>query len=114
MTAYLVGAGPGDPGLLTARAIELIASADVILHDRLIPSEALAHARADAEVVDVGKVGGGEQVPQRETTRLLVEHARAGPRSSASRAAIRSSSGAAARRRRPCAPPAATTRSCPA
>ena len=78
MTAYLVGAGPGDPGLLTARAIELIASADVILHDRLIPSEALAHARADAEVVDVGKVGGGEQVPQRETTRLLVEHARAG------------------------------------
>jgi uroporphyrinogen III methyltransferase / synthase len=78
MTAYLVGAGPGDPGLLTARALELIASADVILHDRLIPAEALAHARADAEVVDVGKVGGGEQVPQRETTRLLVEHARAG------------------------------------
>ncbi len=78
MTAYLVGAGPGDPGLLTARAIELIASADVILHDRLIPREALAGARPDAEVVDVGKVGGGEQVPQRETTRLLVEHAQAG------------------------------------
>jgi uroporphyrinogen III methyltransferase/synthase len=78
VTAYLVGAGPGDPGLLTARALELIASADVILHDRLIPPEALAHARADAEVIDVGKVGGGEQVPQRETTRLLVDHARAG------------------------------------
>ena len=78
MTAYLVGAGPGDPGLLTARALELIAGADVILHDRLIPPEALAHARSDAEIVDVGKVGGGEQVPQRETTRLLVEHARAG------------------------------------
>jgi len=78
VTAYLVGAGPGDPGLLTARALELIAAADVILHDRLIPLEALAHARADAEIVDVGKVGGGEQVPQRETTRLLVEHARAG------------------------------------
>ncbi|HEX6618138.1 MAG TPA: SAM-dependent methyltransferase, partial [Solirubrobacteraceae bacterium] len=78
MTAYLVGAGPGDPGLLTARALELIARADVILHDRLIPREALGGARADAEVVDVGKVGGGEQVPQRETTRLLVEHARAG------------------------------------
>ena len=115
MTAYLVGAGPGDPGLLTARAIELIASADVILHDRLIPSEALAHARADAEVVDVGKVGGGEQVPQHETTRLLVEHApRRAQRSSASRAATRSSSGAAARRRRPCAPPASPSRSCPA
>jgi uroporphyrinogen III methyltransferase/synthase len=78
LTAYLVGAGPGDPGLLTARALELIASADVILHDRLIPPEALARARPDAEIVDVGKVGGGEQVPQRETTRLLVEHARAG------------------------------------
>ncbi len=78
MTAYLVGAGPGDPGLLTARAIELLARADVILHDRLIPPEALAHARPDAEIVDVGKVGGGEQVPQEESTRLLVEHARAG------------------------------------
>jgi uroporphyrinogen III methyltransferase / synthase len=78
MTAYLVGAGPGDPGLLTARAIELIGQADVILHDRLIPPEALAHARRDAEVIDVGKVGGGEQTPQQETTRLLVEHARAG------------------------------------
>jgi uroporphyrinogen III methyltransferase / synthase len=78
VTAYLVGAGPGDPGLLTARALELIARADVILHDRLIPPEALAGARADAQVIDVGKVGGGEQVPQEETTRLLVEHARAG------------------------------------
>jgi uroporphyrinogen III methyltransferase / synthase len=78
VTAYLVGAGPGDPGLLTARALELIASADVILHDRLVAPEALARARADAEVLDVGKVGGGEQVPQRETTRLLVAHARAG------------------------------------
>ena len=44
----------------------------------MIPHEALARARASAEVIDVGKVGGGEQVPQRETTRLLVEHARAG------------------------------------
>jgi uroporphyrinogen III methyltransferase / synthase len=78
VTAYLVGAGPGDPGLLTARAIELVAQADVILHDRLIPPEALAHARPDAEVIDVGKVGGGQQTPQQETTRLLVEHARAG------------------------------------
>jgi uroporphyrinogen III methyltransferase/synthase len=76
--AYLVGAGPGDPGLLTARALELIAQADVILHDRLIPVGALAGARPDAEVIDVGKVGGGAQVPQQETTRLLVEHARAG------------------------------------
>ena len=78
MTVYLVGAGPGDPGLLTVRAAELIARADVILHDRLIPAEALAGARADAEVVYVGKQGGGPQMPQEEIHRLLVEHARAG------------------------------------
>ncbi len=52
---YLVGAGPGDPGLLTARALELIAGADLILHDRLIPAEALRGARPDAELVYVGK-----------------------------------------------------------
>ncbi|MEA2253267.1 MAG: uroporphyrinogen methyltransferase / synthase [Solirubrobacteraceae bacterium] len=78
MTAYLVGAGPGDPGLLTVRALELIAAADVVLYDRLSPPEALEHARPDAELVDVGKIGGGEQVPQEATTRLLVEHASAG------------------------------------
>ena len=77
-TVYLVGAGPGDPGLLTVRAAELIASADVILHDRLIPAEALAGARPDAEVRYVGKQGGGRQVPQEETHRLLIERARAG------------------------------------
>jgi uroporphyrinogen III methyltransferase/synthase len=74
----LVGAGPGDPGLLTARALELIAAADVILHDRLIPSGALDGARADAHIVYVGKEGGGEAVPQEETERLLLEHATAG------------------------------------
>src|SRR3954452_5612037 len=52
---YLVGAGPGDPGLLTARALELIASADAILYDRLIPAGALDGAREDAELVYVGK-----------------------------------------------------------
>jgi uroporphyrinogen III methyltransferase/synthase len=77
---HLVGAGPGDPGLLTVRAVELIAQADVILHDRLIPAEALAGARTGAEVIDVGKVGGGGQVPQEQTTALLVEHALAGRR----------------------------------
>ena len=60
---FLVGAGPGDPGLMTARSLELIARADVILHDKLIPAEALDGARPDAEIVDVGKIGGGEQVP---------------------------------------------------
>jgi uroporphyrinogen III methyltransferase / synthase len=77
-TVYVVGAGPGDPGLITARALELIARADVILHDRLIPEGALAGARADAEIVFVGKRGGGEQVPQSEINRLLLDRARAG------------------------------------
>ena len=77
---YLVGAGPGDPGLMTVRATELIATADVILHDKLIPETALAGARIGAELVDVGKIGGGEQVPQEATTALLLERARAGHR----------------------------------
>ncbi|MEA2313253.1 MAG: uroporphyrinogen methyltransferase / synthase, partial [Solirubrobacteraceae bacterium] len=77
---HLVGAGPGDPGLLTVRAAELIAEADVILYDRLIPREALAGARPDAELVYVGKEGGGPSVPQGETTRALVEYAAAGKR----------------------------------
>jgi uroporphyrinogen III methyltransferase/synthase len=75
---YLVGAGPGDPGLLTARALELIAAADVILHDRLIPPSALDGARADAELLYVGKEGGGPAVPQERTEELMIARARAG------------------------------------
>ena len=55
---YLVGAGPGDPGLMTARSLELIASADAIFHDRLIPPGALAAAGADADLVYVGNAQG--------------------------------------------------------
>ncbi|HEX6391693.1 MAG TPA: uroporphyrinogen-III C-methyltransferase [Solirubrobacteraceae bacterium] len=77
-TVYLVGAGPGDPGLLTVRAVELLRSADVVMHDKLIPATALDLVREDAIVEDVGKTGGGKQVPQEETTARLVEHARAG------------------------------------
>jgi uroporphyrinogen III methyltransferase/synthase len=76
--AYLVGAGPGDPGLLTARALELIATADVILYDRLIPASALAGARAGAELIYVGKEGGGPSMPQAEIEQRLLEHAQAG------------------------------------
>ncbi|CAB4915411.1 unannotated protein [freshwater metagenome] len=77
-TVYLVGAGPGDPGLLTARALELLATVDVVLHDKLIPVEALDGVRSDAQLIDVGKIGGGEQVPQEVTEALIVEHALAG------------------------------------
>ena len=74
----LVGAGPGDPGLMTARGLEAIAAADVILYDKLIPPTALDGARADAELIDVGKEGGGQQFPQEGTHRLLLTHAQAG------------------------------------
>jgi uroporphyrinogen III methyltransferase / synthase len=75
---YLVGAGPGDPGLLTARALELIAAADVILYDRLIPESALDNARPDAELLFAGKQGGGESVPQQHTEELMLARAREG------------------------------------
>jgi uroporphyrinogen III methyltransferase/synthase len=80
VTVFLVGAGPGDPGLLTVRAVELLGSADVVLYDRLIAPAALTHARPDAELVYVGKQGGGPQMPQEEIDRLLVEHGRSGRR----------------------------------
>jgi uroporphyrinogen III methyltransferase/synthase len=78
---YLVGAGPGAPELLTLRARELIAAADVILYDRLIPAGALTHARAHAELIYVGKdgsAGKGASVPQERTVALMLERARAG------------------------------------
>lgn len=72
---YLVGAGPGDPGLLTVRAVELLGTADVILHDRLIPPGALAEAREDAELIYVGKRPGEPELPQTEIERLMVKRA---------------------------------------
>lgn len=77
---YLVGAGPGDPGLMTRRSLELIASADVILYDRLIPAGALEGARPDAELRYVGKEPGSPALPQEEIDALLVELGRAGRR----------------------------------
>jgi uroporphyrinogen III methyltransferase / synthase len=70
---YLVGAGPGDPGLMTRRSLELIASADAILHDRLIPPGALDGARPDAELVYVGKQPGGHTMRQEEINKLLMK-----------------------------------------
>ncbi len=74
MTVYLVGAGPGDPGLLTVRAVELIAAADVIVYDRLIPTSALEGARESAKLIYAGKEGGGPSMAQADIERLLVEH----------------------------------------
>jgi len=78
VTVYLVGAGPGDPGLLTARALELIAAAEVIVYDRLIPDSALQGAPPGAELIYAGKEGGGPSMPQPEIVRLLLEHGAAG------------------------------------
>ena len=75
---YLVGAGPGDPGLVTARALELLGSADVILHDRLIGAGILDRARADAELVYVGKRPGEGAIEQQEIEALIVARARSG------------------------------------
>jgi uroporphyrinogen III methyltransferase/synthase len=75
---YLVGAGPGDPGLMSVRSLELIAIADAIFYDRLIPPGALAGARPDAELVYVGKQPGVPSVPQEEIGERLIEAAQAG------------------------------------
>jgi uroporphyrinogen III methyltransferase/synthase len=75
---YLVGAGPGDPGLMTARSLELIAAAEMVFYDRLIPPGALDGARDDAELVYVGKQPGVPSVPQEEIGERLIEAARAG------------------------------------
>lgn len=75
---YLVGAGPGDPDLLTSRAARLLASADVVLHDDLVPQAIVKLARADALAQNVGKRCGEKKITQEEINFLMVEHARAG------------------------------------
>jgi uroporphyrinogen III methyltransferase / synthase len=80
---YLVGAGPGDPGLMTARALELIGSADAVFYDRLVPPGALDGVREDAELVYVGKAPGAPAMPQEEISERLIEAAQA------SRSAVR-------------------------
>ena len=76
----LVGAGPGDPGLLTLRALRLLNQADVILHDRLVGPGVLALARRDAEFIEVGKQAAHHHVTQDGIHALMLEHARAGRR----------------------------------
>ena len=79
-SVVLVGAGPGDPGLLTLRALRALNEADVILHDRLVSAEVLELARRDAERIEVGKQAGNHHTTQDGIHALLLEHARAGRR----------------------------------
>ncbi len=75
---YLVGAGPGDPGLFTLKGVECLRRADVVVHDRLIPPRLLSYARAEAELIYVGKASGALAMGQRDINQLLVDKAREG------------------------------------
>lgn len=72
---FLVGAGPGDPDLLTIKAMKAIAKADVILIDDLVNPEVLQYAPATARIVNVGKRGGCKQTPQEFIERLMLSEA---------------------------------------
>jgi uroporphyrin-III C-methyltransferase / precorrin-2 dehydrogenase / sirohydrochlorin ferrochelatase len=74
----LVGAGPGDPGLLTLRALRLLNQADVILHDRLVDAQILKLARRDALCIEVGKQAGKQGTTQEQIHALMLQYARAG------------------------------------
>lgn len=78
MKVYLIGAGPGDPGLFTLRGKELLERADVVVYDYLANHSFLQWARPDAELIYVGKKAGAHALPQEGINRLLVEKARAG------------------------------------
>jgi uroporphyrin-III C-methyltransferase/precorrin-2 dehydrogenase/sirohydrochlorin ferrochelatase len=76
----LVGAGPGDPGLLTLNALRALQGADVVLHDRLVSAEVLALARREAELIEVGKSAGSHSVSQQRIHALMLEHVACGRR----------------------------------
>jgi len=75
---YLVGAGPGDPGLITVKGLNCLRQADVVVYDRLVDESILNEVRKDAEKIYVGKAANHHTLEQKEINRLLVEKARQG------------------------------------
>ena len=75
---YLIGAGPGDPGLITVKGLRCLQEADVVVYDRLVDSRLLTHARKDAELVFVGKGPGQRTMEQEDINRFLVDRAKEG------------------------------------
>src|SRR4030066_2220653 len=75
---YLVGAGPGDPGLITVKGLGALGEADCVIYDFLASSRLLEHAREGAETIYVGKKGGHKTISQGEINRLIVKKAKQG------------------------------------
>src|SRR2546425_12396460 len=75
---YLIGAGPGDPDLITLKGLRCLQTADSVIYDHLVNVDLLRHARADAELVNVGKRGGEYHISQEKINDLMVERASSG------------------------------------
>ena len=78
MKVYLIGAGPGDPGLLTIKGKDILEKADVVVYDYLANDTLLGYARPDAERIYVGKVAGNHALPQDGINKLIIEKAKEG------------------------------------
>ena len=111
MYVYLIGAGPGDPGLITCKGLRALSEADVVVYDYLAGDALMAHARPDAERVYVGKVAGNHAMSQSDINRLLVDKARWWP---GSKGAIPTFSAEAARKPKPWPTRACRSRKSPA
>ncbi|GGH58178.1 uroporphyrinogen-III C-methyltransferase [Rothia aerolata] len=74
-TVYLIGAGPGTPGYMTARALEVLADSDVVLVDHLSPTKEVSQWAPAAKIIDVGKVPGEHKVPQRQIDQMMIDYA---------------------------------------
>ena len=75
---YLIGAGPGDPGLITVKGLKCLGEADVVIYDYLVSPELLRHTRKDSRLLYVGKKGGDHSISQPEINRMIVEEAKKG------------------------------------